>query len=145
MSMTCISRQTFLPLAFLVTAALLTAPRAVDAQSFELVGIRAQGMGGAFVAVADDASATWWNPAGLASGAYFNVLWSTTVPASRRRQARKHSPSDFRAWVSAITACPSVKCSPIPLQYQTGRADKINAILVSSARPSDSRSATISS
>ncbi|PYR13654.1 MAG: hypothetical protein DMG00_06280 [Acidobacteria bacterium] len=31
-------------------------------------------MGGAFVAVADDASATWWNPAGLASGAYFNLL-----------------------------------------------------------------------
>lgn len=31
-------------------------------------------MGGAFVAVADDASAAWWNPAGLASGAFFNVL-----------------------------------------------------------------------
>jgi hypothetical protein len=29
-------------------------------------------MGGAFVAVADDASATWWNPAGLATGPYFN-------------------------------------------------------------------------
>src|SRR6185503_20379672 len=34
-------------------------------QSFNLVGTRARGMGGAFVAVADDASATWWNPAGL--------------------------------------------------------------------------------
>ncbi len=29
------------------------------------VGVRASGMGGAFVAVADDASATYWNPAGL--------------------------------------------------------------------------------
>ncbi|MDD5529936.1 MAG: hypothetical protein PHX21_07895 [bacterium] len=29
------------------------------------VGTRAQGMGGAFVGVADDASATYWNPAGL--------------------------------------------------------------------------------
>lgn len=29
-------------------------------------GARAGGMGEAFVAVADDASATWWNPAGLA-------------------------------------------------------------------------------
>ena len=36
-----------------------------SAQSFNLVGTRARGMGGAFVAVADDASATWWNPAGL--------------------------------------------------------------------------------
>lgn len=30
-------------------------------------GTRALGMGGAFVAVADDASATWWNPAGLST------------------------------------------------------------------------------
>ena len=42
------------------------------AQIYELVGTRAQGMGGAFVAVADDATATWWNPAGLAAGAYFS-------------------------------------------------------------------------
>lgn len=44
------------------------------AQSFEDVGTRAQGMGGAFVAVADDASATWWNPAGLGGGAYFSSI-----------------------------------------------------------------------
>ncbi len=36
--------------------------------SFEVVGSRALGMGGAFVAVADDPSAVVWNPAGLASG-----------------------------------------------------------------------------
>ena len=29
-------------------------------------------MAGAFVAVADDATAGWWNPAGLATGAYFS-------------------------------------------------------------------------
>jgi hypothetical protein len=45
------------------------------AQMYELVGTRAQGMGGAFVAVADDATATWWNPAGLASGAIFSFVW----------------------------------------------------------------------
>jgi len=39
------------------------------AQSTESVGTRAQGMGGAFVGVADDASAVYWNPAGLAGGA----------------------------------------------------------------------------
>jgi hypothetical protein len=37
-------------------------------------GSRASGMGGAFVAVADDASAVYWNPAGLASGPVFNVM-----------------------------------------------------------------------
>jgi len=37
-------------------------------QTFEVVGSRALGMGGAFVAVADDPTAVFWNPAGLASG-----------------------------------------------------------------------------
>jgi len=46
----------------------------VSAQTFETIGIRAQGMAGAFVAVADDATATWWNPAGLASGALFSGI-----------------------------------------------------------------------
>ena len=45
-----------------------------NAQIYEIVGTRAQGMGGAFVAVADDATATWWNPAGLATGAYFSSV-----------------------------------------------------------------------
>jgi len=44
-----------------------------SAQLFESVGTRAQGMGGAFVAIADDSTATWWNPAGLASGAYLSA------------------------------------------------------------------------
>jgi hypothetical protein len=35
---------------------------------FEAVGERALGMGGAFVAVADDATAVHWNPAGLVAG-----------------------------------------------------------------------------
>jgi hypothetical protein len=35
------------------------------AQILESVGVRAQGMAGAFVAVADDVTATYWNPAGL--------------------------------------------------------------------------------
>jgi hypothetical protein len=41
----------------------LVAPAA--AQTAEVVGTRALGMGGAFVAVADDPSAVYWNPAGL--------------------------------------------------------------------------------
>jgi hypothetical protein len=44
------------------------------AQIYESAGTRAQGMGGAFVAVADDASATWWNPAGIGPGAYFSAI-----------------------------------------------------------------------
>jgi hypothetical protein len=58
----------------ILCASLAFAPRAAFAQMYELVGIRAQGMGGAFVAVADDATATWWNPAGLATGPLFDSL-----------------------------------------------------------------------
>jgi hypothetical protein len=42
------------------------------AQSFP--GGRAAGMAGAFVAVADDASAVYWNPAGVATGAFVSAV-----------------------------------------------------------------------
>lgn len=35
------------------------------AQEFPIIGARAMGMGGAFVALADDATATYWNPAAI--------------------------------------------------------------------------------
>lgn len=44
------------------------------AQGDAPVGVRAAGMGGAFTAVADDASAVFWNPGGLASGAFFSLV-----------------------------------------------------------------------
>ena len=50
-----------------------SSPDPAQAQPVDSVGVRAQGMGGAFTAVADDATATWWNPAGLVSGAMLNV------------------------------------------------------------------------
>jgi len=45
-----------------------------SAQTTDVIGVRAQGMAGAFTAVADDATATWWNPAGLAGGSFFSSL-----------------------------------------------------------------------
>jgi hypothetical protein len=36
-------------------------------------------MGGAFVAVANDSSATWWNPAGLAEGPFLDLALARTV------------------------------------------------------------------
>lgn len=60
------------PLVCAVCLVCLAAPAA--AQTTDVVGVRALGMGGAFTAVADDATGTWWNPAGIAGGAYFNAL-----------------------------------------------------------------------
>ena len=75
------------PTSLLVLALLvctLVAPRPAAAQPFDAVGTRAQGMAGAFVAVADDATATWWNPAGLATGAYLNAIIERGESRSRR-------------------------------------------------------------
>jgi len=52
---------------------LLAKPVSVHAQIFGAIGTRAEGMGGAFVAVADDATGVYWNPAGIATGATFDL------------------------------------------------------------------------
>jgi hypothetical protein len=66
--------MTFLRRTAVATACLLASALPCRAQIYETVGTRAKGMGGAFVAVADDATAVWWNPAGLATGAYFSMV-----------------------------------------------------------------------
>ena len=52
---------------------LLVTAHAASAQIVESVGGRALGMGGAFVAVANDSSATWWNPGALADGPFIDM------------------------------------------------------------------------
>ena len=48
-----------------------------EAQWFEALGTRALGLGGAFVAVADDGTAVYWNPAGVALGPFFSLVVDT--------------------------------------------------------------------
>jgi hypothetical protein len=57
----------------LCAALLIVVTTEARAQVVEIVGSRALGMGGAFVAVASDSSATWWNPAGLATGPFLDL------------------------------------------------------------------------
>ena len=56
--------RTPLALLLLATAAAGQEERAID--NFAGVGVRAMGMGGAFAGLADDFTAVYWNPAGLA-------------------------------------------------------------------------------
>jgi hypothetical protein len=57
---------------FLILAILAWPGTAAAQSDFDSVGTRAQGMGGAFVAMADDASGVWWNPAGVATVGIFD-------------------------------------------------------------------------
>ena len=75
------AKHLFLRVALLVVPLTLTAAP-VGAQIVESVGSRALGMGGAFVAVASDSSATWWNPAGLAAGPFLDLAIGKADDAS---------------------------------------------------------------
>lgn len=87
-------------------AILLALAQPAAAQLYESVGTRAKGMAGAFVAVADDATATWWNPAGLASGPYFSSVIE---------YGRTDDPSAERSRGAAVTV-PSFGLSVYRLQ-----------------------------
>jgi hypothetical protein len=66
-------------LCLLATLLPLAGPAPVLGQvPFETRGTRALGMGGAFVAVADDSSATYWNPAGLSTIRFFDATLERT-------------------------------------------------------------------
>lgn len=71
-----ISRTSFLKMTpvFLFTAALVQMTvSSAYAESFKILGARPLGMGGAFVAVAEDSLAQYWNPAGIAKQKKFDL------------------------------------------------------------------------
>jgi hypothetical protein len=71
-----------------------------SAQTVEAVGSRALGMGGAFVAVANDSSATWWNPGALANGPYMDIALARAVTDSSQRAPASR---DWATWFALGT------------------------------------------
>src|SRR5437868_5182745 len=104
----------------LAAAALLVAAAApAQAQLYEAVGTRAQGMSGAFVAVADDATAVWWNPAGLATGALFNMV------LERGRVTQPENPTASGPARRATTSGFSLAVPSLGLSYYRLRVSQI--------------------
>lgn len=58
----------------MLAALFVLTPAIALAQPVDTLGTRAAGMGGAFVAVVDDASAVYWNPGALAKASYFSLV-----------------------------------------------------------------------
>jgi long-chain fatty acid transport protein len=99
-------------------AAAVLAPASADAAGlyFSDRGVRPLGRGGAFVAGADDFSATWYNPAGLAdagSSFYFDASWlNFSSTFSRQTDVRS---ADGTVYVSSSpTVNGSTPFLPIP-------------------------------
>ncbi len=91
-------------------------------------GARAGGMGEAFVAVADDASATWWNPAGLAfmntqELTFMHVNW---LPTFRLDDLYY----DFISYVNVVEDWGTVGVNVVFLNLgETERRDELNTRL----------------
>ena len=121
-----------------IAAAMLTlCPGLAAAQSFEGVGTRAAGMGGAFVAVSDDASAVYWNPAGFASGTLLSIVVDRTKTESDpavAEGARKGSSFFFALGMPALGITyyqlRSTVISPSTLKSSSAGADEPDQLRV---------------
>jgi hypothetical protein len=90
---------------FLCAAVLIITATNSSAQIVEGVGSRALGMGGAYVAVAADSTATWWNPGGLATGPYSDISLGggvTNVDQNETSAAQRDRVSWFAAAIPVV-------------------------------------------
>jgi hypothetical protein len=97
-------RRSALRVGLLLLVAGAAAPAAAQVPVETAGGVRALGMGGAFTAVADDATATWWNPAGLSTLLADVVLdaGSDTLLASPDAPADGHAAWRARPFALAV-------------------------------------------
>jgi hypothetical protein len=117
------ARQASVLLLMVVLACGVSGP--AHAQGFEPVTTRAAGMAGAFVAVTDDASAVYWNPAALASGAFFSLLVDHTSA-----RATVHDPSERGG--SRSSTFLALSTPPLGLSYYRLRSTWVSPTSASS-------------
>jgi len=116
-----------IPLLFLILTVVPVSFAGVDAMPHLRLGAGARsiGLGGAFTAIADDATATVWNPAGLGSAADLSLNFST----QRLSVDRTHN---FIALTKALGAAGSIGSALTP-PYHFGCAAHA-PLLISSRR-----------
>lgn len=96
------------------------------------------GMAGAFVAVADDASAVYWNPAGLATGPFFSM----SIEYSGRDQLPETDPAHLldpargQSTIGALVGTP-----PLGLSYLRQRFTEVHPVVPTSTGREPSRTA----
>jgi hypothetical protein len=101
------------------TALVVALADPVTGQTIDALGTRAAGMSGAFVAVSDDASAAYWNPAGFASGSFFSLTLDRTASEADPGGDRAGSQS---GWLLAFGA------PALGVSYYRLRATRMTAI-----------------
>ena len=99
---------------------LLVAPLDAAGQTFEAVGTRAAGMGGAFVAVADDSTAVYWNPAGLALG---GALFGLAIDLGRSQA----DPSALQNGGKQSATLVALSTPPVGLSYYRLSATRLSS------------------
>src|SRR5687767_14130349 len=96
-------------------AAVVFLPHTAAGQPIETAGTRSAGMGGAFVAVVDDASAVYWNPGALAKGSFFSLLVDRTGGSTSTQEPAAGS----RSGLLIALAAPAVGLSYYRLRTTT--------------------------
>lgn len=79
----------------LFVLAVVTVPHTAWGQPIDALGTRPAGMSGAFVAAVDDASAVYWNPGALATGAYFSLVLDRSEGRTGKTDPAASSRSGF--------------------------------------------------
>ena len=111
-------------------ALLLSLVRPLDAvaQTFEGVGTRAAGMGGAFVAVADDSTAVYWNPAGLALG---GALFGLAIDTGRSQAKPSNAPNGGKQSAALV----ALSTPPLGVSYYRLSATRLASPAVQVGAP----------
>src|SRR4051794_32845322 len=120
---------------FVSVVCLLSLAAPLGAQPTDVVGVRAQGMAGAFTAVADDAPASWWNPAGMAGGAYFNALIDSG--SHREPSSDRNAAGDLQRATGDTTTSFAVAYPALALSYYRLRINGMQPLTSTGTAPAD--------